>query len=75
MVDADQCGDVAVEFRTEPFGETTARPVHARAGRGLDGFRGAGAHLAGHPVKQDYMWASKTFNAFFQRASTISTYI
>jgi hypothetical protein len=43
VVDADQSWDVPVEFLTEPFGNTTPRPVPPRTGRGLNGFRRTGA--------------------------------
>jgi hypothetical protein len=43
MVDADQCGDVPVEFLAQPFSKTSARPVPARTGRRLNLFRRAGA--------------------------------
>jgi hypothetical protein len=43
VVDADEGGDVAVEFLTEPFGKTPPRPIPPWTGRRLNGFRSAGA--------------------------------
>lgn len=46
MVDADESGNVAVEFLPEPLSETTASPIPAWAGRGLNlsGFAGTVGH-------------------------------
>ena len=41
VVDADERGDVPVEFPKEPFSKTAPRPVPARARRGLNLFRRA----------------------------------
>jgi hypothetical protein len=43
VVDADEGGDVPVEFFAELFSETTASPIPAWAGRRLNLFRRAGA--------------------------------
>lgn len=43
VVDADERGDVPVEFLAEPFGKTTASPIPALAGRCQNLYRLVGA--------------------------------
>jgi hypothetical protein len=48
VVDAHDGGDVAVEFDTEPFGETTTSPISACDGRRRNLCRFAGAPVHEH---------------------------
>jgi hypothetical protein len=49
VVDADECGDVPVEFLAEPLGETLPSPVPPWTGWRLNLYRRAGALGHEHP--------------------------